>query len=74
MTQTAEDRRRYFQDMALRTAERKVNPPLILEHPTVVMMKRTRRERADRLRTLRLRPLWRRVWDGVVYVVTGREP
>lgn len=33
-----------------------------------------RRARAERLRALRLRPWWRKVWDGAVYVVTGREP
>ena len=44
------------------------------EHPTVAAMKLVRRERAERLRALRLRPWWRKVWDGVVYVVTGRGP
>ena len=37
-------------------------------------MKAERVSRAERLRALRLRPWWRKVWDGVVYVVTGREP
>jgi len=51
-----------------------VNPPLLHDHPTVVAMKRVRRARVERLRALRLRSWWRKVWDGVVYVVTGREP
>lgn len=60
--------------LKLREAYRNAFPPLILEHPTVVEMRRVRRERAERLRALRLRPWWRKVWDGVVYVVSGREP
>lgn len=63
-----------FRIAMLRAMENAVNPPLIIEHPTVVAMKRVRRKRAERLRALRLRPWWRKVWDGVVYVVTGREP
>lgn len=60
--------------MILRRLQNATTPPIVIEHPTVVAMKRVRRERAERLRALRLRPWWRKVWDGVVYVVTGREP
>ena len=63
-----------YQEALLRMSNFIANPPLVLEHPTVVAMKRVRRERAAKLRALRLRPWWRKVWDGVVYVVSGREP
>lgn len=32
------------------------------------------RDRRDRLSRLKRRPLWRKAYDAIVYVVTGREP
>lgn len=33
-----------------------------------------RDERANRLHELKNRPLWRKAYDAIVYVLTGREP